>query len=159
MLTQRLTFGRLLIVFVFISTFSLNLSAQTLVLWHADGSSTDVELFTQPHIQFTTDKVLITSTVLYMEYAREDVLRFTYKGRGTGLDRLQTESSFTQENGYLVFHGIKPSDKVEVCTSSGLPVPVRLIRSGTDVRLSLSLISSGTYLLRVNGRTSKFTRP
>ena len=61
--------------------FSSHLAvAQTLVLHHANGTTTDVELYNMPLIQFDGDKVTITSTVLDMEYQKEDVLRFTYRG-------------------------------------------------------------------------------
>lgn len=40
------------------------LNAQTLVLHHANGTTTDVQLYTMPQVKFEGDKVLITSTVL-----------------------------------------------------------------------------------------------
>ena len=57
--------------------------SQVLVLHHPGGTTTDVELYTQPRIEFKGDRVVITSPVLDMEYAAEDILRFTYKGKGT----------------------------------------------------------------------------
>ena len=132
---------------------------QTLVLWHSDGRTTDVELLTQPKVTFVNDKVLITSTILDMEYPKQDILRFTYKGSPTGLQDPKKETDFSYEDGRLVFHGIKQTDKVAVYKVNGIRVPVHLTYSGTDVVLSLSQIPQGVYLLSVNGCTSKFTRP
>ena len=134
--------------------------AQTLVLHHADGTTTDVELYTMPQVTFQNDKVLITSTVLNMEYPKENVLRFTYKGgTATSVGKLKPNADYTQKNDQIVFHGIKSADKVAVYSANGIRVPVRLVRCGSDVTLSLSSIPSGVYLLNVNGKTSKFTKP
>ena len=132
--------------------------SQTLVLWHANGTTTDVELYTQPQVKFENDKVLITSTVLDMEYPKQDVLRFTYKGSASGINNTKTKANVSQQNGQLVFHGIKSSDQVAIYTANGIRIPARLQRSGSSATLPLSAIPSGVYLLSVNGRTSKFTK-
>ena len=133
-------------------------AAQTLVLHHANGSTTDVELYTMPQVKFQNDKVLITSTILSMEYPKQDVLRFTYKASSTGISNIQSKSKVSEENGQLVFHDINSSDKIAVYNAKGIRVPVRIQHSGSSATLPLSAIPSGVYLLNVNGRTSKFTK-
>lgn len=133
-------------------------SAQNLVLHHANGTTTDVELFTMPQVKFLNDKVLITSIVLDMEYPKSDVLKFTYKGGASGITSPKEQSDYSQENGQLVFHGIKSTDKLAVYAVNGIRVPVILQRIGSSAILPLSSIPSGVYVLSVNGRTSKFTK-
>lgn len=149
---KRLMFLALLLV-------ATGLRAQTLVLHHPGGQTTDVELYTQPQVKFVGDRVTITSTVLDMEYPKADILRFTYRGGSLGISTPGAKASVSQDNGQLVFHGIQSSDQVAVYTASGIRVPVRLQRSGSSATLPLSAIPSGVYLLTVNGRTSKFTKP
>ena len=139
-------------------TGCLRVSAQTLVLHHPGGMTTDVELYTQPQVKFQDDKVLITSTVLSMEYAKADVLRFTYKGGSLGVGSPAAQAGVSQENGLLVLHGVKAGETIAVYTASGIRVPVRIARNGSTATLPLSAIHSGDYLLSVNGRTSKFTK-
>lgn len=134
-------------------------AAQTLVLHHPGGQTTDVELFTQPRIEFQNDKVLITSPVLNIEYPKDDVLRFTYKGSDDAIDMPKADADVQRDGDHLVFHGIKSQDQVAVYTVNGIRVPVRLQYSGNDAALTLSQIPQGVYMLSVNGRTSKFTRP
>lgn len=135
--------------------------SQVLVLHHADGTTTDVELYTQPCIEFKGDRVVITSPVLDMEYSAVDILRFTYKGNGASSICYPKQPAFySQENDKLIFHGIMSTDKVAIYKTNGVRVPVRLnIMEDGNVTLSLSAIPSGVYLLSVNGRTSKFTKP
>lgn len=149
---------RKLLTFIATCLVSLTMQAQTLVLHHANGKTTDVELYTQPQVKFVGDKVLITSTVLDMEYDKQDVLRFTYKGGTLGISSPNAKANVSQENGQLVFHGVKSTDKITVHTVKGIRVPVRLQYSGSSATLPLSAIPSGVYLLTVNGRTSKFTK-
>ena len=137
----------------------VHVKAQTLVLHHPDGTTTDVELLTQPHIEFADSRILITSTVLNMDYAKDDVLCFTYKGRNIdGVKAIKKEVDYSQHDGKLVLHDISQRDKVAVYTANGVRVPVRLIISGTNATLSLNAIPKGVYLLTVNGRTSKITK-
>lgn len=147
---------KLLSLFIFI-LLSASMQAQILVLHHANGTTTDIQLYTLPQVKFEGDKVLITSTVLNMEYPKQDVLRFTYKGGSLGISS-PTKTNYSQENGQLVFHGIKSSDKIAIHTAKGILVPARITRSGSTATLPLSSIPSGVYMLTVNGQTSKFTK-
>ena len=134
-------------------------AAQTLVLHHADGTTTDVELYTQPRVEFQGDRVIITSPVLDMYDPKDNILRFTYTGGLLGISSPKAEADYTPEDGRLVFHNVKATDEVAVYRPNGIRVPVRLMRNGTDAVLPLSEIPQGVYLLFVNGRTSKFTKP
>lgn len=134
------------------------LRAQTLVLHHADGTTTDVDLFTTPRIHFQNDKVLITSTVLDMEYSKDDIFRFTYKGIATNIDKPTNNENFKQENDKLVFYGVKAADNIALYKQNGIRVPVRVQKNGSMITLPLSHLSQGIYILNVNGRTSKFTK-
>ena len=132
--------------------------AQTLVLWHADGTQTDVQLLAQPQVKFQGDKVTVTSTVLDMEFDKQDVLRFTYKGKTSAIGSTRADANVTQQDGQLVFHGVSAADHIAVYTTSGIRIPVRFRLSGSDAALPLSSLPKGAYLLSVNGKTSKFTK-
>lgn len=131
----------------------------TLVLWHADGTTTDVSLYLKPKVEFKGDKVLVTSTVLDMEYPKSDILRFSYKGNGTDIAILKSEARYSKEGDRLVFHGVTSKEKVAVYTTSGIRVPVSLTDTPDGLSLPLSSIPQGVYVLSVNGKSSKFTRP
>lgn len=132
--------------------------AQSLILWHSNESTTEVELYTQPRVEFVNDKVLVTSPVVNLEYNKNDILRFTYKGKGTGISLPTKDSDFDQKDDHIIFHDIKSADKVAVYKVNGIRVPVQLSIQGKDAILSLASIPSGVYLLNVNGQTSKFTK-
>ena len=148
----------LITLFVCTSTY-LCADAQTLVLYHADGTTTDVHLLQKPKIQFNNDKVIITSSVLDMDYPKEDVLKFSYKGFASDIQIPSINMEYSREVGLLVFHGIEESDKIVVYNDKGIRLPINLIRQGNDICLPLTDIPSGVYVLSVNGKTSKFLKP
>ena len=135
-----------------------NAQSQILVLWHADGSSTDVDLYTEPKVTFTDSTLLITSTVLDIMYAADEIIRFTFKGKGTGIDVPKSEADFWQENDRIVFHKIVSADRVAIYRPDGIQIPVHLTIECDDTVLPLSSLPRGTYIINVNGRTSKFIR-
>ena len=135
------------------------LHSQILVLHHSGGDSTYVDLMLQPRVEFVGDKVLITSSILDMEYPKENILRFTYKGKDTRINSPKANLKYSKRDGRLVFYGVKSTDKVAIYKVNGIRVPVSLTSGNNCVELSLGSIPSGVYLLNVNGKTSKFTKP
>lgn len=132
--------------------------AQTLVLHHANGKTTDVQLYTMPKVTFQDDKVLITSSVLDMEYPKEDILRFTYKGSDVSVKTPSERSSYTQKNNKLIFHDVKSAETIAVYRTNGIRVPVHVTIQGNTAILPLNTLQQGVYLLSIDGRTSKFTK-
>ena len=95
---------RLLLTILLITGFCIqNISAQTqvLVLQHADGVTTEVELYTKPKITFEGDKLFVNSSVIDLEYQIGDVVRFFYKGAKSGNNGSETgnNGSETGNNG------------------------------------------------------------
>ena len=131
----------------------------TLVLHHADGKTSEVELYTMPRIQFQADKMIITSQGVSQEFAKADVVRFTYKGFGTGISTVQPETRYRVDEDHVTFYGINGTDRISVYNASGVQIPVRLTADGNDAVLSLAQLPSGVYLVTINGRTLKFIRP
>lgn len=146
------------IVILLLALFSSRMNAQGLVIWHSDGSTTEIKLFNKPLVQFAGDKVLVTSPVINLEYDKNDVLRFTYKDIDTKISKPEARTDIEQKDGQIIFHNVSSADKVAIYKADGIRVPVQLSFQGGNAALPLSSLPSGVYLLSVNGRTSKFTK-
>ncbi len=130
---------------------------QKLVLHHGDGSETEVELLSRPKIQVQGDWFIVSSEIVNLTFEAGDILGFTYSGIDkTGIVSL--DSDYRPEEGQLVFKGIKQTDKVSVYTIDGKLLPVAPTFVGSDAVLPLTSIKKGTYLLKVNNRTTKFMK-
>ncbi len=131
--------------------------SKALVLWHADGSKTTVELSQLPQVRFENDKVLVTSSVLDMQYDAEEILRFTYED-GTGEDAGLIDGIASVQGDRLSFRGATSAEQVSVYSANGTRIPVVLSSANGRQSLSLSSLPSGVYILKVNGKSCKFTK-
>ena len=150
-----------LLIILMLAGSRLIASAQTqvLVLHHKDNTTTDVELYTTPAITFEGDKMLINSSVLHMELKVGDVVRFTYKEKSTSIEHPETDATYTQQNGLIVFNGIQDASKITVYKSDGTRVPVRFSNFEGQLGFPLSSLPTGVYILSINGKTAKIVRP
>ena len=131
----------------------------TLVLHHADGKTSEVELYTMPRIQMTADKMIVTVQGSRQEFSKADVQRFTYKGIATGISTVKPETRYRVDEDRVTFYGVSAADRISVYNSGGVQIPVRLTANGTEAVLSLAQLPKGVYLVSINGRTFKFIRP
>ena len=131
----------------------------TLVLHHADGKTSEVELYTMPRIQMKADKTVITVQGVSQEYAKSDVVRFTFKGVGTGISDVRSETRYRVDADRITFFGSSATDRIEIYNASGIRIPVTLASEGHDAVLSLAPLPQGVYLVNINGRTFKFIKP
>lgn len=150
-----------LLIILMLAGSRLTASAQTqvLVLHHKDNTTTDVELYTKPAITFEGDKMLINSSVLHMELKLGDVVRFSYKEKSTNIEHSETDATYTQQNGLIVFNGIQDASKITVYKSDGTRMPVRFSNYNGQLGFSLSSLPTGVYILSINGKTAKIVRP
>lgn len=130
----------------------------TLVLWHADGTQTRIELFKQPRVTFGDGTVDIISPVLSESYPAANVLKFTYEGQGTGISDAQADQPYSSDGERILFDPKVSPDQIALYTSDGVRVPVRIRQTSRGAVLPLSSVPTGVYMLSVNGKTSKFVK-
>lgn len=151
---------RLMAFAVLFGTASL-LHAQdnsTLVLWHANGTQTRIELYKQPRVTFGDGTVDILSPVLNQSYPAADVLKFTYEGNGTGISDAKADQPYSSDGERILFDASVRPDQIALYTSDGIRVPVRIQQTDRGAVLPLSAIPTGVYLLTAGSVTSKFVK-
>lgn len=151
---------RMLLVFsVLCTVLPLQTAAQTtLHVWKADGTTTDIRLYTRPLVTFEGDKVVITSPVATFTYDAREVLRFTYSGTETAVRRPKGDASYRQEGKLLIFDAKVKSSEIHLFSEDGKRLPTRVQNVHGRPTLSLSTLAAGVYVLSVNGQTSKILK-
>ena len=152
---------KLSLILLFVAFLSLTASAQdpTLVIHKSDGQVLEVELFTMPRVQMTTDKMTIKSAVLDLEFAKSDVVGFTYKNISTGIRTVHPEMTFRIDEDQVTFRGVPEANAVMVYDISGVRLPVRLTIHDNEAVLPLSQLPHGVYIVNINGKSFKILRP
>jgi hypothetical protein len=141
---------------VFISAHCGNVVS--LVITHADGTTTSYQLFTKPRVTFIGDSVKITTPTVSAEYSAKDVIRFNYKLPATAIDNTAADNQLKSDGEYLIFGGNVKADNVKLFTSDGIEVATKFTTASGNLRLRLSSLQKGVYLININGRTSKFMK-
>ena len=133
---------------------------ETLVLWHANGTTTEISLYKKPRITFTENKVMIQGSGVNFEYPMEDVIKFTYKKENV-INELNAPTNypdFTRDDERIVFNGINSADEVALYKLNGTRVTIQPIKVDNKFILLLNSVPKGMYLLHINDRTFKIIR-
>lgn len=131
-----------------------------LVVWAKDGTKVAYALLEKPKVTFTETELIITSNGVEVNYALENMARFTYEDNtATAITNLQTdESSFKLDGESLLFPALKANSTVSVYSLNGALVFKKVIRKNGEYAFPLSNMKAGVYMVNVNGLTYKIVK-
>jgi hypothetical protein len=153
---KRIISTFLLLWAILLTAYSQNVA--TLVVTLADGTTTSYELNSRPRVTFINDSVKISSPTVNAEYLAANVLRFNYLSSATAIKKTTEDTKFSREGEYIVFSGNVSAKNIKLFTVSGVAIPATFITSGSDVRLRITSLQRGVYIVSVNGKTFKFVK-
>ena len=135
--------------------------ATSLIVHTKDGSQVAFLLSERPKVSFSDGYLLISSSEADATYPLSDVLMFTFEeieSEATGLSLLPAdENSFALEGGAIVVTGLKEGSTAKVYTIGGITIHSEKVDGGTWT-YSLSSLSSGVYIISINGKTFKIAK-
>jgi hypothetical protein len=149
-------FTYILLCAVCISAHCENVAS--LIISHPDGTTTSFHLSTKPCITFLGDSVKIATPTVNAEFLAKDVLRFTYMIPATAIKNTAANSQLKNDGEYLILEGNVKMDTVKMFTSDGRKIPTKFAMSANGLRLRISSLQKGIYLIYINGSTSKFLK-
>lgn len=144
--------------------FSLSTMAEDvkthLVVWAKDGTQVAYALAEQPKITFTETDLVITTNGVEVNYALQNMVRFTYESNNnTAITNLQTDEFPFKLNGeLLLFPALKANTTVSVYTLNGTLVFKKTVYQNGEYALPLSNLATGVYMVNVNGLTYKIVK-
>lgn len=133
---------------------------ETLVLWHANGKTTEISLSKKPRVTFSADILLVKGSGINFEYPLSDIVKFTYKKEDiiNDIDNPINQTGFTRDDEKIVFTGIKSTDEVALYKLNGSRIDIQLNAVDDSLVLPLNSIPQGIYLLRINNQTYKIIK-
>ncbi len=133
--------------------------AQSLTIWNRDNSAIKViNLKEEPLITISEESMQITTPELVLNYGIKEVHKFTYSDFETGISNTLFPADFYQEDLRIVLHNMKPKNGVTLYGVNGMSIPINVEQQGDDYVISLENLSSGVYLLNVDGKTTKILK-
>ncbi|MBE6256224.1 MAG: T9SS type A sorting domain-containing protein [Prevotella sp.] len=131
-----------------------------LVVWAKDGTKVAYALAEKPKITFTETDLVITANGLEVNYALENMARFTYEDNTeTAITDLQTDkASFKLGSESLLFPALKANNTISLHTINGTLIFKKSIQKAGEYSFPLSNLKTGAYVVTVNGLTYKIVK-
>ena len=131
-----------------------------LIVWAKDGTKVAYLLSEKPKITFTETDLVITAKDIEVNYALENMARFTYESNeNTAIRNLETdETLFKLESESLLFPALKSKTIIAIYTLNGAPVMKRTTEESGEYAFPLSNLNAGVYMVNVNGLTYKIVK-
>ena len=132
----------------------------SLVVWAKDGTKVAYALADKPKVTFTETEMVITSNGIEVNYALENMSRFTYENSATtGITNLNNgETPLKLDKEFLLFPSLKANSTVSVCSANGTLVFKQTVRKDGDYSFPISNLNAGIYMVNVNGLTYKIMK-
>lgn len=151
----------LLLAFIFVS---YNIMAQEnntqLVVWAKDGTKVAYMLSEKPKITFTETDMVITANDIEVNYALENMVRFTYElNDNTAIRNIESdEVSIKLDGESLLFSDLKANSSIAIYALNGTLVLKKTIRQDGEYAFSISNLNTGVYMVNVNSLTYKIVK-
>ena len=132
----------------------------SLVVWAKDGTKVAYALADKPKVTFTETEMVITSNGIEVNYALENMVRFTYENSSiTGITDLKNVETFFKLNGEaLLFPSLKANSTMSVYSANGTLIFKQTVRKDGEYSFPISNLNTGVYMVNVNGITYKILK-
>lgn len=132
----------------------------SLVVWAKDGTKVAYALADKPKVTFTETEMVITSNGIEVNYALENMVRFTYENSSiTGITDLKNGETFFKLNGEaLLFPSLKANSTMSVYSANGTLIFKQTVRKDGEYSFPISNLNTGVYMVNVNGITYKILK-
>lgn len=132
----------------------------SLVVWAKDGTKVAYTLADKPKVTFTETEMVITSNGIEVNYALENLARFTYENSAiTGITDLKNgETYFKLDGELLLFPYLKANSTIAIYSTNGTLVFKQTVRKDGEYFFPISKLNTGVYMVNVNGLTYKIVK-
>lgn len=135
-------------------------SKTQLYVWSKDGTKVAYSLSQNPKLTFTETEMVITGNNLEVIYPIAEMDRFAYKDEVTTLifDLSTDERHLVMKEDYLLFPAIDCIREVSIYSLNGTKLLKKTLPAEGEYAYPFSNLSSGVYMVKVNGLTYKIVK-
>ena len=156
--------ARVLGLFFMSSIFAQAIEKEALIVWEKNGTQTAFLLTEKPHVTSTATELTITSPSLTANFPIDKVRRFTIQSYNFPDALFQLieiggeETEMTYEGDELILTNVPKKAKVNIYTPSGTAVTIPYTHRDKYVRIPLTELSPGTYIITTGTRSFKIIK-
>ena len=143
-----------------LTTYAENIPS-LLMVWNTDGSTQAYALSEKPILTLSDSELTITTSSITAHHSLDGLARFTYeKNPDSGVSNLLADGKkFRIDQESICFPHLEAGSTIVLYRTDGYKVLSKEIANEGAYAFPLSGLSSGIYLLQINGRTSKIAIP
>ena len=132
-----------------------------LILCSKDGTKVAYLLTERPKISFAEDNLVIKTYSFYAEYPLTGIQKLSYEGVSSmGINDIISDAvSFSIQDGdVVVLYNISPGQQISVYGIDGKMYMRQISTDAKNTRISLSMLPSGTYVIKAKGLSFKIMK-
>ena len=154
--------NRFLLSLVFVTSFSVFVSAQnTITIHQKDGQKVSFGFAEKPVITYTDNDLVVTTTQTELQYPLTSVSKLTFSDEETAVVTISDEKQIpvlTLDNYVVDISGAKADASVKVYASDGkMMINVKTDAEGF-VSFSIAELPEGIYIIKSEGITCKILK-
>ena len=133
-------------------------AAQQLVVWLKNGQKTYFDLSEQPRTSFSGGLLVIKTNAMETSYQRSNILRYTYEGISTGIEKVTKQKNMTvgQTSDGAILRNVPKDTVVKLYDVNGLLLETRTSDGRSPITISFARRHAGVYIVNVNEQSFKF---
>lgn len=145
------------IIFLLLATFVLPIYADShLVIELKNSKSHTYSLREKPILKFKNGEITVENNDIYAAYPIADILKYYFVEGTTDIPEIGQEAGnvrFTYTDGECILvEGIRDNNLVHVYDITGKSCPADITNEGETIKISLSGLNKGIYLININGK-------
>ncbi len=151
----------LLFITLFISlTCAANKNANNLVLLTKDGTKAVFVLSEQPKVLFSGNTIIISNMGIESYYSLKDIACFYYEESvNTSANEINVHDKLFRIDGEsIVFSQLKANSKISIISPNGIILLQETVNKDGYYTFPLSGLTSGMYIISINGTTFKISK-
>lgn len=143
-----------ILIIILIISIKTDASETFLYLYHTNGLVSALNIDLQPIITFENGYISIAN----QSFDIKDINKYTFE-KPTGINdpHILTNVIFDNKNSILIPNALADSG-VSICDMSGISYPIKLVNEEDKVRVDISELSTGIYILKCNNHNYKFRK-
>lgn len=142
------------------SQYGVVANAQKLIVWLNSGDKVYYELNTMPKTTFTESDIVISTTDASVVYPINDVKKYTFESSSSSIQNIDGNKDIhVAQNGNIVtIANLKEGSSVKVYSVDGIMVSNYVAHANEPLKITLSKLPVGVYLIRTSNITYKITK-
>lgn len=129
---------------------------KSLFITFNNGKQAEFKLSQEPEITFGNNEMTVKAANTKTTFTLWQVSTFTYGNATTGISKVENNGQLLLEGNHLIVDGIH--NQIKAYSYDGRTISLSPIVTSNKTVINLESLSTGVYIIKVNGKSIKIAR-